>query len=56
MSSRCVEVTSVAKVNKKLLVTRFCIAMRAQDRIVAAQSRVDRQARETASFWIPPLT
>jgi len=29
MISRCVEVTSVAKVNKKPLVIRFCIATRA---------------------------
>src|SRR5215468_6263573 len=29
MISRCVEVTSVAKVNKKLLVILFCIATRA---------------------------
>jgi hypothetical protein len=56
MSSRCVEVTSVAKVNKKSLVTRFCIAMRApgSELLPSNVGSMDKLGRP-ASFWIPPL-
>src|SRR5216683_7550147 len=57
MSSRCVEVTSVAKVNKKLLVTRFCIAMRApgSELLPPNVGSIDKLERP-ASFCTPPLT
>src|SRR4029077_4101339 len=57
MISRCVEVTSVAKVNKKLLVTRFCIAMRApgSELLPPRVGSIDKLERP-ASFWTPLLT
>jgi hypothetical protein len=57
MSSRCVEVTSVAKVNKKSLVTRFCIAIRApgSELLPPNVGSIDKLERP-ASFWTPPLT
>jgi hypothetical protein len=47
MISRRVEATSVAKVNKKLLVTGFCIATRApRVEVIAAQRRINGQTGE----------
>src|ERR1700730_16856226 len=57
MISRCVEVTSVAKVNKKLLVTRFCIAMRAPGlELLPPKVGSIERLESPASFWTPLLT
>ena len=57
MISRCAEVTSVANVNKKLLVIRFCIATRAPglELLPPKVGSIDK-LESPASFCTPLLT